>query len=184
MKKQKILRNGNIYMKRSFGIALVFISLNFNFSAQAKVSQDFEFKGIKAGVVSDISSIGVCAPKDSNGVVRCEGSDDKIASLPMFQKPEYKFVNGKLSNLRFITGSMAYPILLSAFTQKYGPSCESKVEKWQNRLGAAFDNNVVIWCFRTGKLELRQRGLERDILNVWYGDVANPLPSPQVKVDF
>ncbi len=80
----------------------------------------------------------------------------------------------------FDAGGTDFLTLTDAFTQKYGKPCEQAVAKWQSRGGATYDNTVVTWCFKTGKLKLESLGPSLKYGSATYNDdyqaPAKPTP--------
>ena len=65
-----------------------------------------------------------------------------------------------------VTGFVMLPFyndLSDAFETKYGLPSKTETRRWQNKLGNSFNNEVRIWSFIDGTLELHQRGSQKDI---------------------
>lgn len=94
------------------------------------------------------------------------------------------FNDGKLYSVIGDTIQMAYPDLLAAFTVKYGEPDVTEVRKWQNKIGATFDNSVSIWTFHGGKLELSQMGSRRDSCGFQFLSSKNTPAAPPPTINF
>lgn len=80
--------------------------------------------------------------------------------------------------------SLGFNNLAEAFTAKYGEPSASETRQWQSRAGAVFDNQVLIWQFRGGTLELRQRGSQVDYGSFMFRSQENAPPPRETTVDF
>lgn len=121
---------------------------------------NFTFKDAKAGEEMDPTVLGKCTPGDIAGKLDCRGSDPVVAGIKLLLAPNYSFYNNRLTSMLFLYDANAvnFLTLSDAFTQKYGTPCSKTTEKWQNKTGATFDNQVLLWCFKTGKLQLESLG--------------------------
>jgi hypothetical protein len=45
-----------------------------------------------------------------------------------------------------------------AFESAYGKTSSSRVEKWQNKAGASFDNTVMVWRNQVSEIEAKNFG--------------------------
>lgn len=96
----------------------------------------------------------------------------------------FNFHDGRLYNVSGNTVAGFHPQLLEAFTAKYGKPARTEVRKWQNRLGASFDNPVAIWLFKGGTLELRALGSKSDETSFSFVSVDNAPPRVETPVNF
>ena len=94
------------------------------------------------------------------------------------------FNDGMLYSVIGDTIQMAYPDLLAAFVAKYGEPDEIEARRWQNKMGATFDNSVAIWEFQGGKLELSQMGSRRDSCGFQFLSSKNAPAAPPPAINF
>ena len=96
----------------------------------------------------------------------------------------YEIHNKQLYRL-YITGDrISFPTVLRAFNQKYGTPCSFEKKNVQNRRGASFTSLNVTWCFKTGKLVMKERGFSVDTYYAEYLDDANQPPKKEAIIDF
>jgi hypothetical protein len=143
----------------------------------------FEFKGVTAGSVIDPTTIGTCNPANASGVITCSPSDRAVAGLEGTSSPILYFYKGRLTQMLYLFHDMDFTLLNEAFTSKYGRPCAVTHPKWQSKGGATFDNTLVTWCFKTGKLVLTAISVSRDYGDATYTDTYQA-PSKSVPVDF
>ncbi|MHA0319032.1 hypothetical protein ACXY7D_11920 [Sphingomonas melonis] len=74
--------------------------------------------------------------------------------------------------------------LADAFKAKYGAPTKTETEKWQNKMGATFDNTVLTWQFDDGRLELRAMGNMRDETSFNFVSSDNLPPKQEQPVNF
>jgi hypothetical protein len=68
-----------------------------------------------------------------------------------------KFRNDKLVEVRLSFGSMQFEALAAAMTERFGQPTEVKNEAVQNRLGATFDNRILLWTRGDAILRITKR---------------------------
>ena len=73
------------------------------------------------------------------------------------------FNNARLIKVSGFVMIPFYNDLTDALEAKYGPPSQIENRRWQNKLGSSFDNEVRVWSFTDGTLELHQRGSQRDV---------------------
>lgn len=94
-----------------------------------------------------------------------------------------QYHQSKLYYLKGMTPRENFTELLSAFSSKYGnPTIETR--QWQSRSGTRLDNEVAVWKFRGGNLELASIGSRVDSSDFTFSSEANQPPLPPAKVDF
>lgn len=94
------------------------------------------------------------------------------------------FNNGKLFAIRGTTSGVLFPRLSEAFSAKYGKPTRTETPKWQNKMGAVFDNVVETWDFQDGVLELRAMGDMRDMTQFAFVANRNLPERPAQPVNF
>ncbi|WP_344699536.1 hypothetical protein [Sphingomonas limnosediminicola] len=153
-------------------------------SAVAQTLPVFQFREIRADQPIDPQSIGFkeCQSLE-NGLRRCmpRSGSDRVANV--FVIPMMILNGSKLASFELIGIQSGYGSIKDAFAAKYGTPCQSRTDKWQNRIGNSFDNEVTVWCFATGRLELKALGNQVDQWQARYVDAVNTPPSTP-KVDF
>jgi hypothetical protein len=89
------------------------------------------------------------------------------------------FNNGHMISVQGSAPNIVVGDLDAAFTAKYGPAESTSNEKWQNQMGATFDNVVKLWKFSDGLLQLKSRGSNRDIAEFVFASTDNqPAKAP------
>ncbi|SMP71981.1 hypothetical protein [Noviherbaspirillum suwonense] len=66
----------------------------------------------------------------------------------------------KLFSIELETRANRHQELVDALTTKFGPPAESENGTVQNRMGATFENNTVVWENATGQIKVLQRALD------------------------
>lgn len=143
----------------------------------------FEFKGLKAGEVIDPTPVADCSPPQPTGEMKCDLKDSTIAGIRGLTSPTIYLYKGRLTSMVHLFNAEQFLTMLDAFTTKYGQPCSTAHPKWQNKMGATFDNTVVTWCFRTGKLEMSAMSIDRTYGDFSYTDVYKA-PAKAATVDF
>lgn len=138
----------------------------------------FDFKGFVAGSVTPAEQLAKCG----NGAVQtCQNTNDKIAGV--WAITSISFYKGRMTEMLAVPPVDGFPIILRAFTEKYGQPCKTSTETWRNGMGAALENQVVTWCFATGKLDIKNFGATIDKMWVFYAD-DHVAPEEKPKIDF
>jgi hypothetical protein len=139
----------------------------------------FDFKGYVAGAALTDDQLQDC--KADGDKTECK-LDTEVAgiSAPVYIDA-YKKRMTRL-NIVLLGGEGLGEITL-AFMQKYGATCENKTEPWTSAGGTSLKNTVMSWCFKTGKLTVKQYGPRVDVPLVQYSDEYSAPVTPP-KVDF
>jgi hypothetical protein len=154
----------------------------------AAVKPVFSFLGVTPEAPVTAATVGgkECAVS-AIGKTQCSvpytATDFKIGNAPIYIL-NMNFNDGKLYTVFGSVKSFAYLDLLSAFTAKYGPASTTKIEKWQSKAGATFDNAVSTWQFKGGELELKAMGSRRDDSDFFFFHAANAPASAPTPVNF
>jgi len=145
----------------------------------------FEFKGITAGQPADMSLLNACHSAD-NAQTQCSFKDGAVAGINNTLPPTVYLYDNKISTMLYLFSAKGTDFLTisAALQAKYGPPCKTETQPWQSRAGAHYDNAVLTWCFKTGKLELEQLSTSLDYGDLIYTDDVNKPPTAAPKVDF
>lgn len=114
----------------------------------------FDFKGIVAGGEVNRAYLRDCDKKERNWRNTCRALDGNIGSYNELA-PYIDLYNNRLTNLTYLFNREAFNHIYASFIGKYGEPCKKNTIPWRNAAGAVLENQVVVWCFRTGELELR-----------------------------
>jgi PDZ domain len=150
----------------------------------------FEFKGVTAGDIIDLATVGKCEPiRGNDRLMRCIPSDRSVAGpSEAIESLVLIFQDNKLATMGYVFFRSRFATVFDAFSQKYGTPCRVEQRMWQNIAGAVFPNNVFFWCFSTGELELVERSADDsdDVFSTaHYSDTVNLMPPPErAPVDF
>lgn len=124
----------------------------------------FAFKGLVAGQPVDQAYLRDCNKERARSVLSCRAIDGDIGNYSDLA-PYVEIYDNRLTGLVYLFRRGAGATIYAAFREKYSEPCETRVESWRNGAGAALENQIVTWCFSTGKLTLRS--ISTDIR---YGD--------------
>lgn len=143
----------------------------------------FSFLGQDTETISSMSTINGSACKVSGSKKSCvDYNVPVIAGRPM-RWLSLEFYNEKLYDLDGAFGNAAFDDLMNAFTSKYGEPV-LRVEKWQAKSGAMFDNDVAIWNFKGGTLKLSRIGVDLNSGIFEFYSIQNAPPASKATVDF
>lgn len=140
----------------------------------------FEFRGITAGKSYNLGVFSTCNT-ESPDIKRCFMSDSRVAGVLMF--PAFVMYKTRLSRLDARFDGDGYSTVRDALIAKYGKPSADKPSKWQNQMGAVFDNLETEWSFKSGVLRLTMRGNKLDESLLTYVDLYG-LPDKKPVVDF
>ena len=125
----------------------------------------FSFMGRSSDVTNlePFDFFGTTCVPTASGPVSCEApiGAARIAATRLVSA-SIAFNDGKLTRVAGVTVTGYFSDLAASFTTKYGAPSTSTKPKWQNQMGATFDNEVKIWAFADGLLELDARGNKVD----------------------
>ena len=144
----------------------------------------FEFLGQNTETPANMTMLNaVQCNAAAPGKVDCTDFNDPTIGGTRLKFISMNFYNGKFYSVFGSGGRYTFTGLLGAFTAKYGsPRLETR--KWQNRAGATLDNQVAIWKFKGGDLELSSLGSRLDDVDFTFISSVNAPPAPPAKVDF
>jgi hypothetical protein len=135
----------------------------------------FTFKGLVAGSPVPKGPLQVCRSWEIDRRLNiCFFKDDNVAGIYP-RRVDALMYNGSFAGVLYHTDHANYSRILDALTAKYGQSCSTEQEKWQNKIGGTFDNIVTKWCFKTGTLMLKSIGSDIEHTEFSYIDnVTSP----------
>lgn len=140
----------------------------------------FEFRGISAGKSYNLGVFSTCNAV-STELSRCFLSDSRVAGILMF--PAFVMYKTRLSRMDARFDSDGYSVLRDALIAKYGKPSSERPSKWQNQMGAVFENMETEWSFKSGILRLTLRGNKIDESTLIYADLYG-IPEKKPVVDF
>jgi hypothetical protein len=140
----------------------------------------FEFKDETTETDSNIAGRSGCSHKP-NGVWSCYGYDT-VAGLRVFLGRSY--YNNRLYSVVASFDQDGLQTIRDALVAKYGAPAAMETRKWQSRGGASFDNQVAIWRFKGGALELESMGAKVGQSVFAFSSALNSPPAEAPKVDF
>jgi len=129
---------------------------------------DFDFRGCRMGDFVNEAALVAQGYRCSSDVLYarvCRKFTDKIGDITL--TTSYHLEKGELAALNLTFDADSYSKVVEAFTAKFGRPHEEKQEYVQNRMGASFLNNEVIWRTSSGPLEIQQYGS-----SIKYGHVS------------
>jgi hypothetical protein len=140
----------------------------------------FQFKEATAGITLDVKRLKGCSRPDKSGETYCETSDGAVGNyngLPAL----FTLYNGRLTSLTYGFDPSAFLSIVQSFQTKYGKPCSVQKEPWQNAAGARLENVVVVWCFSTGKMEVRHISSRIDMGSAsYFDDYQAPSSKPSI----
>jgi hypothetical protein len=147
----------------------------------------FDFRGLTAGqiVAQNHSAFLPPCADEGPGKSVCFFRDNTLAGIKSLSGITVHIYSGKFSKMEMQADNKRFTELNEALISRYGNPCQRETLKWQNQLGAVFDNPVITWCFRTGNLVLTGR-TERfvDWMELRYQDNVVAPPAAKPKINF
>lgn len=140
----------------------------------------FEFMGIHpdASMAGEITMGDTKCTIAPTGYSNCAPPIAKIGNATIFGMAA-SFINGRLVRLEGSTSNLSLPLLIEAFTLKYGKPTSTRTATLQNGFGATFKNEITTWRFKEGALEVNSIGDEQDECSFNFVDENNrPKPAP------
>lgn len=139
--------------------------------------EPFDFKGIVAGGEVNYAYLRDCDTKKRTGLNACRAIDGSIGNYSGLA-PYVGLYNGRLTSLTYLLDRDAFLSIFSSFRNKYGEPCKKKTVPWRNGAGAVLENQLVVWCFATGELELTAISTDLRYGSAIYSDThAAPTPA-------
>lgn len=143
----------------------------------------FEFKGFQAGKTYNqgfAETQKACSRAGT--IVDCFFPETPVAGWKT--RFNISFAENRLLSIELTGSRYGLVDTLGAFTEKYGKPCATAPSEFINRLGGRIPIQTWTWCFKTGKLTLRERGRELDLWTAEYLDETVRVTPPRGKVDF
>ncbi|WP_125962396.1 hypothetical protein [Sphingomonas sp. ABOLF] len=144
----------------------------------------FSFMGDDTETPTSRTMINKSKCSQEGAILSCtEYLDATVAGRPM-RWLTMKFNEQKLFMVNASFGDAAYDDVRAAFIEKYGPPARAETRKWQSKGGAVFDNAVLTWNFKGGRLDLESLGAQVGSGAFSFVSTANAPPPEKPKVDF
>lgn len=167
-------------MKRYTRLAFAYVLSMTAFSPAAAQQRGFDFLGFRTDEPTPIET--KLAGK------RCRVAREDVSSCTIFAGAilgrarvldlSITFNYARMIKVTGMVMPSFYRDLVEAFEAKYGLPSSFEVRTWRDKFGANFDNEVRIWKFTDGALELHQRGEQKTISKFVF--LANHnLPQPE-----
>jgi len=151
--------------------------------AQEKPVFDFAGFDTETAVANPSFGRGCDVDRDEPGKTACSAWNmrlgDGSAKIVMVNLYE-----GKLSSALGILDRNQFLSVLSAFTAKYGSPDRTETRVWRNGAGASLDNEVFIWEFQGGELELESIGSRIRDSSFQFFHTTNRAPTEAPPVNF
>jgi len=151
----------------------------------------FTFQGYNTEEVATAESLatepgmsGLKGCSTENDVTDCTNYQDPVIGGARTEWLMKRFYRGKLFYVFDSFRQFALPDILAAFNAKYGPPSKIETRKWQSKAGATYDNEVYVWQFKGGTLELSSMGQRVDEGSFEFVSTDNAPPPEPAKVDF
>lgn len=141
--------------------------------------EKFEFRGETTATKVDMTTKMGCSTE--SGITYCGQTTDLAGVRNVIYTASY--YGGGLNGLLGQFEGDYFPIMLRAFTQKYGEPVMSQTE-WRNRMGTVLPNTVATWTFEDGVLTLSQIGSRATNGSFEFVTTRNQPPAAPPKVDF
>lgn len=148
----------------------------------AKALPVFSFMDQTTDKPRTMTALGDGGCSQRGATTSCMQIGGELAGRPLIYL-SISFHNDRLYEVSGSAKKWAHPDILAAFTAKYGKPL-TRSQKWQNKMGASFENSVAVWKFKGGALELRAIGSRIDDMDFAFIHLGNSPPATAAKVDF
>lgn len=153
-------------------------------AAKAAPLPVFSFLGDDTETVTGRTTLNNAKCDAKGGVLDCTDYSDPTVAGKRMDFLWMKYNGGKLYSVFASMKQYAYADVLAAFVAKYGKPASTGTRKWQSKGGASFDDEVTIWKFKGGELELDSMGLDTSSASFSFTSSANAPAADKPKVDF
>ena len=156
-------------MKLGVAIAVLLLAAGIS-----RADEPLSFKGFELGAPQDTFLSAFPRPNNCKGAapssqlcVWLPASDCRDERSQCFQQINYggvvpngllvDFVEGRLASVRLYFRSSEFRKLKDALVLRFGAPADSKTEVVQNRMGATFNNDRLLWLRQETLLSIRER---------------------------
>lgn len=132
--------------------------VEWNSSSRPGDGAVFTFRGMRIGDAWEdkFASVPNSCSNDVFGEMRCEDRFAQVGDVPI-NGLTYLYLDKRLYGFVMTFHTRELPRISDLLEARYGKAHEARVESVQNRMGAAFENQVRIWMTPHGPMKLEQR---------------------------
>ena len=135
-------------------------------------SASLEFKGVPFGASEEKVKLvfpdATCKDRDDLLVVSDRQCDLSVTIANWLMYGFFSFYSDKLHSIDLYGNTNGFSDIASALVEKYGRPTRTMKEKLQNKMGARFTNEILIWKIGTDTIEARRYSYDLDTLRITY----------------